>query len=457
MNMRSLASLYEGALSEAPPESVEEQAESVPLTLRLPDERTLQLLLLEGRLGFQFTDDLGRNILIQDCGEWNKSAGPDFLNARVCIDNELLTGDIELDPSPEDWERHGHGANAAFNGVILHLTCIPSRREWFTRNARHERIAKAVIPPALLASALSTPPPAAPPDRNCPHMEELASLKTSQLNTLLQAAAAYRFQRKHQGHATRLAFTTPAQALYENLAETLGYHANKTAMRHLALRVPLHSIRESAEALLFGAAGFLVPVLPESCTPEAIAHHKNLWSQWWPRREQFELNPSRQFPWTLSGSRPANHPQRRIGALAAVAADFATFHELCTIDRLKQVADYLTTLTHHYWSHHVTLPSKPSKRPMALIGKDRIKEFIINHLLPTDGSDRAWGLYLSIKAAQPASAILTIHQRLLGCREDRATWLQYAWQHQALLQIHEDLCFRHSCSLCSLLKQTGAV
>ena len=39
---------------------------------------------------------------------------------------------------------------------------------------------------------------------------------------------------------------------------------------------------------------------------EAVAHHKKLWTQWWPLREQFELAPERSFPWTFSGSRPAN-------------------------------------------------------------------------------------------------------------------------------------------------------
>ena len=95
------------------------------------------------------------------------------------------------------------------------------------------------------------------------------------LETLLQSAAAYRFRNKHRRHAERAKYAGEEQALFENLAETLGYHANKTAMRHLALRAPLRSIRNCPEALLFGTAGFLLPVLPASCTPEAVELHKN--------------------------------------------------------------------------------------------------------------------------------------------------------------------------------------
>ncbi|MFR1319816.1 MAG: DUF2851 family protein [Akkermansia sp.] len=448
MDMSSLASLYRSALSASETDSVRERAGSRHSAL--PDERTLQLLLLEGRFGFSFTDDLGRSVHILDCGDWNKSAGPDFLNARIQLDGVPYTGDMELDSAPEDWERHNHGSNSAFDGVILHLACTPSRKGWFSRTSRHERSPLAVIPAAMLNGTEALP--AAAPDRSCRHAEVLETMPAEQLEILLQSAAAYRFQLKHRRHTQRGGLAAPSQLLYENLAETLGYHANKNAMRHLAQRAPLHALRDCPEALLFGTAGFLVPVLSDSCTPEAIAHHKRLWEQWWPLREHFELAPERMFPWTLSGSRPANHPQRRIGALATIAADFSAFQRLCTPDHLDDLADYLSSLKHPYWSSHVTLPSAPSKSPMALMGRDRIQEFIINHILPGEGSERAWKLYLTRPGPQAGARVLSIHQRLLGKRKDAAAFLKRAWHHQALLQIHEDLCFRHSCCVCSLLE-----
>lgn len=450
MDICPLATLYEQALSEEDPGVIRESAESFLSKTGLPDERTLQLYLLEGRFGDIFTDDQGRNIHILDYGEWNKTAGPDFLHAHLQINGESLTGDIELDTFPEDWERHGHGSNPAFNNVALHLVCKTGRQTWFTRNARHERIAMAAIPDELLSPALSCAPghEAAQP---CRHAKRLAAMSAERLEQLLLSAAAYRFQGKHRRHAERLKYTCPEQVLYEHLAETLGYHANKNAMLHLALRAPLQSLRACPEALLFGAAGFLVPVLPASCTPEAIRHHKTLWEQWWPLREQFELSPERTFPWALSGSRPANHPQRRVGALSVIAADFTTFHQLCTPHQLKELTAYLSALRHPYWSHHVTLPSSPVKTPMTLMGKDRIREFIVNHILPADGTEKAWNIFLSLKPGTAGSKIAAIHQRLLGMREDAPLFMNRAWHHQALLQIHEDLCFRRGCTACNLV------
>ena len=205
MDMRSMASLYGDARSAAMEEgegAVREPDFSLPAGL--PDERTLQLLLLEGAFGTSFTDDLGREVRILDFGDWNKSAGPDFLNARIRINGVPQAGDIELDPAPEDWERHGHGSNPAFSGVILHLACAPSRREWFTRNARHKRIPLAVIPPAALARA-KTAPSGNAPVRHCRHADLLTSMPPELLETLLESAAAYRF-RNTSGQAWTAAF-----------------------------------------------------------------------------------------------------------------------------------------------------------------------------------------------------------------------------------------------------------
>lgn len=213
MDLRSMASLYEEALSaarEEGPAAVREH--SVSNHSALPDERTLQLLLLEGVFGTSFTDDSGRDVHILDFGNWNKSAGPDFLNARICINGVPQSGDIELDPAPEDWERHGHGSNPGFNGVILHLACAPSRRKWFTRNARHERVPLAVIPPAALARS-GTSPSGNAPVRHCRHSGLLASMAPEFLETLLQSAAAYRFRNKHRRHAERAKYAGEEQAL----------------------------------------------------------------------------------------------------------------------------------------------------------------------------------------------------------------------------------------------------
>ena len=90
---------------------------------------------------------------------------------------------------------------------------------------------------------------------------------------------------------------------------------------------------------------------------------------------------------------------------------------------------------------------------MALKGRDRIMDFIINPQLPLKEDEHDWKQYQSLRAGQAGTKVLSVHQSLLGGRPDAQAFLTKSWHHQALLQIHEDLCSLHSCAICSLLRQ----
>ena len=79
-----------------------------------------------------FTDNLltncGKKIIVLEPGSWNRSEeGPDFKNARLMIDGELMSGDIEIHLQPNDWDAHGHHLDLNYNSVVLHV-CIFSMR-----------------------------------------------------------------------------------------------------------------------------------------------------------------------------------------------------------------------------------------------------------------------------------------------------------------------------------------
>ena len=60
---------------------------------------------------------------------------------------------------------------------------------------------------------------------------------------------------------------------------------------------------------------------------------------------------------------------------------------------------------------------------MALMGRDRILDFIINHLLPMKDDEHAWKHYLSLRAGQAGTKVLSVHQSLLGGRPDAHAFL----------------------------------
>lgn len=417
----------------------------------LPDEITLQCLWADGQFGTSFRDDEANTITILDPGEWNKGAGPDFLNAKIEINGDIRHGDIELDAAPEDWERHGHGENPAFNQVLLHVAFLPPGGTWFTRNQLHKRVPRIEIPPGSIPPGVSLLEPASGSGACLPFWEQE---NTDAIDRILRMAAAYRFESKKRNWKQRANHSGEDQVLYENIAETLGYSANKTAMGMLARRMKLAIVDKKPEPLLFGAAGFLVPVLPERCSTAAKNYHKQLWDFWWKCRAEYEPCPDRSISWTFSGIRPTNHPQRRLAALAAIVSRWHEFRTLCESGTLRELESWFGTLNHPYWNTHTTLPSAELQHKIALVGSNRVADFALNHLFPMRGDDKAWKAYLDLPGGEPNSKVASMIRRISSSPESSKFLTAKAYRQQALLQIRRDFCLVSPCQSCPLPRQS---
>jgi len=100
-------------------------------------ELEIQSLWFAGAFGQQFTGTEGESVRVVDFGVWNSGAGPDFTGCTVAVHGETRHGDIELDPDVRDWERHGHGGNPDYNGVVLHVFLSRPEERFFTRTQQH--------------------------------------------------------------------------------------------------------------------------------------------------------------------------------------------------------------------------------------------------------------------------------------------------------------------------------
>lgn len=387
------------------------------------------------------TCSTGAPVRIISPGTWNRSSGPDFLHAEVAIGGARRRGAIHLTRCPEDWAEAGCMHSGAYDGVILHVSACAPQGAWVTQNSRREELPLFVLPPQIVRRALDAPfhapAPAADEAASCP----LSGAGADSIIQLLQSAAAFRLQRKRRRFLVRSEAVGESQARYEAWAETLGYSANKIAMGLLAARVPLVEARKNPEPLLFGTAGFLVPVLPERAVPEAHAYHSRIWEAWWPDRDRFELRGERALPWSFTGLRPHNHPHRRVAALAMTVAAWHVMENLLRAERLDALCDWLAALRHPYWSRYVSLPSAPGKKETALVGKERALDFAVNHVIPNDGSERAWPLFLHVRSGARAAAVEGIAASLWGDRADLCSLLRFAYVQQGLLQLREDFSF----------------
>ena len=71
----------------------------------------------------------GRLLRVRWPGRWNRGAGPDFRDAVIEVDGEARVGDVELHLYREDWWRHGHDADPAYDRVILHVVVFAGGME----------------------------------------------------------------------------------------------------------------------------------------------------------------------------------------------------------------------------------------------------------------------------------------------------------------------------------------
>lgn len=428
----------------------------------MPTELELQALWFSGAFGRKFRTTDGRSVAIIQFGEWNRSAGPDFHHCTVEIGGETTTGPVEIDIEPASWEAHGHGTNPAFRDAVLHVVFREDDRHPHTRTCDHREVPRIVIEETRLAEALNRPPrdtAIAHPGR-C--VAPLRGIPAGALSRLLDEAASHRARYKSAAFLRVAEAHSRDAALFQSTAATLGYRGNTLPMRLLAQRTPLSALRAdlaTAESILFGTAGFLTPHLHEQAPEETREYLRHLWDTWWRERGHHESSGVRIIPWKSHGQRPANHPHRRVGALAALIAEWPRFRTLAFARPFatKPLFDFLHELPHPFWSHHYTLTSDATPRPVSLFGRAHAIELAANHLIPLAlAEDRmTFRDYGKLRQSSPNEHVQRCAIRLFGSLQAAMPWLKRAAHHQALLQIYRDFCLEDTtnCASCPFPEQ----
>ena len=429
---------------------------------QLPPELELQAMWFSGAFGRDFRLKDGRKLQVLQFGEWNLGAGPDFSHTAVEIDGKRLTGDIELDSTPADWESHHHSINPAFNNTILHIAFAPTCRETFIRTAEHRQVPELLISPFQLADALRLPPrqsAIAIPGRCTRPLRKMPSLSIEQL---LREAASRRAAAKASQFLKTASAHDLDTALFQATAVTLGYGGNQLPMKLLAQRAPIATLRSqptAAEAILLGTAGFLGPELHHRAPEDTRDYLQDLWTVWWKIRPDHEPPESRRPAWKTHGQRPANHPHRRTGGLSSLVNHWPTFRKLALAAPFsaKPIIDFLHSLRHDFWSHHHTLTSNRSSTAISVFGKNLALELAANHLIPLALHEgrATFREYHKLRHSAVNQNLQRCAIRLFGSLEMAQPWLRRLSHQQGLLELYHDFCLEDftNCEACPFPEQ----
>jgi hypothetical protein len=278
------------------------------------------------------------------------------------------------------------------------------------------------------------------------------------ITSLLRESAKYRAQLKARRFKGTVELHGFSQALWEALADALGFSANRYPMRLLAQRLPIKKLLkhtpEDLEAIIFGTAGFLSPNLHKTAPDDSREWLEGLWTRWWKHRPNYEFSIARNPAWSTQAIRPGNHPQRRLAALAAAARQWPWLSKSARqTPPFKNFSKSLSALSEPFWDHHHTLLSARTKKPIKLIGKSRLEEFLINTLYPLHPEN--WAEFQRIPASAPNQKVKRSCERLFGSLVNAKPHLKFAWQQQALLQVYQDFCLEDlsNCNNCSFPEQ----
>ena len=432
------------------PKVREEQLLRVPRRL---SEHEVQAHWFAGDFGREFTTTAGDAVRVVQFGVWNREAGPDFADAAVSLNGgEPRRGCIELDPEARDWERHGHGENPDYENVVLHVFTAQGGPEFFTRTAEHRLVPQVLLDVSRLADEPPNPQPEAKPGRCVAPLRELSAEK---VRDVVLGAAEHRLRRKAAALARLGELHGTDEALYQALATTLGYKSNKLPFTLLAQRLPLKLLRaakDDADALLFGCAGFLRATDLGGFDPATRQYLRGLWEKWWAHRAEFERLQIAPALWRMSGQRPANHPQRRLAALAQLIRAWPRVRALVAPCEPGKIAEVFANVSDEYWDFHYTVTSKTSPKRMALIGESRVTEMLANVFFPLaiHADPKRWIGYKNLPATLGNRRVEIAALRLFGDSPRGAELMKSAAIQQGLLQIYEDYCLQDAsdCARC---------
>jgi hypothetical protein len=248
-----------------------------PFTLT---ERVVQKIWLRGdfdRTRLTLVD--GRPLEIRTFGAWNLLGGPDFRGARLAIDGENITGDIEVHFHVADWRAHRHETDRAYDQVVLHVVLFPpAPGEKPAVRGDGREIPTLVLLPWLhrdLEEYASDDALEVITARDeWEKFAGLAATPPAELPGLLRAKAIERWRQKVRFAQLRIERVGWPAAAHCTALEILGYRHNRAAMLTVATKYPLEAWVDGVNlARVFDESGAL---------------------------------------WQTQGVRPANHPRARL-------------------------------------------------------------------------------------------------------------------------------------------------
>lgn len=471
------------------------------------DERLVQAIWHDQMLrGNELATASGKRLEVIEPGRWNTSAGPDFLDARIRLASEVITGDIEIHVDSAAWRQHRHHQDFEYNRVVLHVVLNAHDDRPYEEKQNGERLERLVLSGFLepdLDTIRASVNPADYPHGRPSYLglchEQFLRLPESQLIEFLLVAGRSRFEQKIARFAAQRSTAPFLQVLYQTIMTGQGFKSSKTLYFLLSKRAPVEELFEHGRdfpreertdfflATLLHVAN-LADVQPDALAEfddESQAYLQRIRDYWRAVRPYFSdrlIPPTRRW---FAGVRPAGFPQRRLAAVAILLARIADrreplydhFREAvrnsvnAPLERPREAREFWKKLIapilvdddRHYFATRFTLGGKKQK-PQALLGEPAAASLIFNVMLPMvvvearEKRDRAlekaaMALVYTHPALEKNSIVRFMENRLFGDTAIMKSLASREIIQQSMLKIFADCCSHNerTCDDCTFL------
>ena len=393
------------------------------------------------------TTTSGTPIEVIDPGIPNTDAGPDFFNAKVKIGDKKWAGNIEIHLHANEWERHRHHRDKAYNSVILHVVETVSNE---TVNERGELVPQCqlIIPEHVRENAAYL----LHSDSRVACRNFLLSIPAMYVNSFLNALSLERLERKTNDIAAHLERFNNSwdETFYVMLTRNFGFGLNSDVFERLALSLPFSYIQKHSnslfqvEALLFGQAGLL-----EDNNPHDL-YYRQLQHEYAFLKNKYVLKNLDGFLFKNMRVRPQALPMVRLAQLAAALQKSGRlFSVMLEKEDYQTVRLFFQAEPSPYWQTHYTF-GKETKKSIKLLGDSSINMLFINTIAPIlfaygkkTGSEkfaeRAIHILESIKPENNGIVNEFRHAGIIP---------KHAFDTQAIIQLRKEYCDKRKCLYC---------
>lgn len=394
----------------------------------------------------------GESLSILQTGNLNTNAGPDFLNARICLNDMVWAGAVEIHVKSSHWDFHHHENNPNYNKVILQVV--------WEDDGRVSRNDRSVVPTLELKGLVTIS--VIEKFRNLVYdgkntiacASQIQQVKRITLVSMIQKTLIARLERKADEVFNILKDCNNSweEVTYRMFMKSLGSQINQYNMLLLSCFLPLSMISRyrgnliQLEALMFGTAGFLEKIRDE--------YHQTLAEEYKYLKHKFEFEPGflARYQWKFLRLHPQNFPTIRIAQAAAIINRIKNlFSMIISISSLKSTRVQLMCVQSKYWQKHYDF-GKPSKKQVSGMGKNSADNVIINTFIPvlaayskyTDHSkymDRAVELLEELPAEN--NSITRIWKKM-------GVFPANAFDSQGLIELSNSYCYKKRCLNCNI-------